>query len=139
MIKLNPVIEKWRSEVAWNLVAPTYIAGGFTKHSCSNKFQKNHRQIPVQESLFKAFCNFIRKEALAQVFSFEFWKIFRDPSFAERLQITASARWEDTQEVHKTGESFNCYTKRTTGLLVKTAAKKFILIKFQTCISNWPL
>ena len=74
----------------------------------------------MQESLFKTSCNFIRKETLAQVFSFEFWKSFKDTFFAERLQLTASAPcWRDTQEVHKTGESINCYTKLTTGMLVK--------------------
>ena len=73
----------------------------------------------MQESLFKASCNFIRKETLAQVFSFEFWKHFEDIFFAERLQITASAPWKDTQEVRKTDDSFNCYAKLTTGILVK--------------------
>ena len=53
------------------------------------------------------------------MFSFEFWKIFKDTFFAERLEITASAPWKDTQEVHKIGKSFNYYTKLTTGMLVK--------------------
>ena len=117
MIKINWVVEKWQSEVAWNLAAPTYVE--VLQNSCSYKFQKNHRKTPVKESLFKRSCNFIRKETPTQVFSFEFWKILKDTCFAECLQITASTPWKDTQAVHKTGESFNCYTKFTTGMLVK--------------------
>ena len=53
----------------------------------------------MQEFLFKTSYNFIRKETLAQVFSFEFWKIFKNIFIAECLQVTASASWKITQEV----------------------------------------
>ena len=36
-------------------------------------------------------CNFIKKEALAQVFSSEFFEIFKNTCFTEHLQTTASA------------------------------------------------
>ena len=36
-------------------------------------------------------CNFIKKEPLAQVFSCESWKIFRNTFFTEYLRTTASA------------------------------------------------
>ena len=67
----------WLSEVGWNLSAPeAHLYGSFIKHSCSYNFQKIHRKRPVQDSLSKTSCNFIKKETLAQVFSFQFWKNF---------------------------------------------------------------
>ena len=35
-------------------------------------------------------CNFIKKETLAQVFSFKFWEILRTPPFTEHFWTTAS-------------------------------------------------
>ena len=35
-------------------------------------------------------CNFIKKEALAQVFSCEFCEIFKNTFFTEHLRVTAS-------------------------------------------------
>ena len=36
-------------------------------------------------------CNFIKKETLAQVFSYEFYEIFKSTFFTEHLRATASA------------------------------------------------
>ena len=36
------------------------------------------------------FCNFIKKENLAQVFSYEFWDISKNIFFREHLRTTAS-------------------------------------------------
>ena len=35
-------------------------------------------------------CNFIKKETLAQVFSCEFWEIFKNTFFIEHLRETTS-------------------------------------------------
>ena len=53
---------------------------------CTWKFRKIHRKIPVPEA-----CNFIKKETLAEVFSFEFCEIFKNTFFTEHLRATASA------------------------------------------------
>ena len=50
------------------------------KKRCSQKFRKTHRPA----------CNFIKKEALAQVFSYEFFKISKNILFTEHL-LTATA------------------------------------------------
>ena len=42
--------------------------------------------------MLQAFYNFIKKEALAQVFSCEFCEISKNAFFTERLWTTASAR-----------------------------------------------
>ena len=52
----------------------------FCKKRCSEKYCKIHRKTPVPESLFlikfhASACNFIKKETLAQVFSYEFCEI----------------------------------------------------------------
>ena len=39
-----------------------------------------------------AACNFIKKETLVQVFSCEFWEIFKNTFFTEHLEATASRR-----------------------------------------------
>ena len=44
-------------------------------------------KIPVPESL--SFCKFIRKETLAQTFSYEFCKISKNTFFTEHLRMTA--------------------------------------------------
>ena len=36
-------------------------------------------------------CNFVKKETLAQVFSSEFYKIFKNTFLTEHLRVTASA------------------------------------------------
>ena len=55
-------------------------------------------ETPVRRSLFNKnsqetpeACNFIKKETLAQVFSFEFCKIFKNFLFTEHLWTTASS------------------------------------------------
>ena len=50
------------------------------KKKCSQKFRKTHRPA----------CNFIKIEALAQVFSYEFFKISKNILFTEHLLATAS-------------------------------------------------
>ena len=58
------------------------------------KFRKIHRKIPVQESFFNKVTGLtlqlIKKETLAQVFSFEFCKIFKNIFFTEHIRATAS-------------------------------------------------
>ena len=44
-------------------------------------------------------CSFIKKETLAQVFSYEFCEIFKNTFFAEHLWTTASERYENTRYV----------------------------------------
>ena len=42
-----------------------------------------------------AACNFINKDALAQVFSFEFCEIFKNTFFIEHLRVTFANSWWD--------------------------------------------
>ena len=56
----------------------------------------------MQEFLSKTSGNFIRQETVAQMVSFEFWQFLKNMFLAEWLQMTASASWKITQEVHKT-------------------------------------
>ena len=53
----------------------------------------------MQKTLFKTSYNIVRKETLAQVFSIEFWKFFKNIFIAERFRVTASAPWKITPEV----------------------------------------
>ena len=57
----------------------------FFKKKSSWKFREIHRKTPVPESFF------IKKETLAQVFSCEFLKIFKNTFFQENLRTTVSA------------------------------------------------
>ena len=55
---------------------------------------KIHRKTPVQEPLFKescrpASCNFLKKETLAHVFSYEFCEISKNTFFTEHLRSTS--------------------------------------------------
>ena len=88
LLKLNGMITEAAKEV-------------FYKNSCSYKFRKTHIKTPVPESLFNKVaglspatllkkrlcesCNFIQKDTLAQVFSCEFCKIFKNTFFTEHL------------------------------------------------------
>ena len=45
------------------------------------------------QSFFYQACNFIKKETLAQVFSCEFYEIFKNTYFEEHLRTTASGFW----------------------------------------------
>ena len=49
------------------------------------KISQISRKTPVPESLFQ-YCNVIKKEALAQVFSCEFCETFQSTYFEENLQ-----------------------------------------------------
>ena len=64
----------------------------FYKNSCSWKFRKIHRKTLVSESLLIKLqaWGFIKKEILAQVFSCEFFEIFKIIFFKEHLWTTAS-------------------------------------------------
>ena len=57
----------------------------FCEKRCSWQFRGIHRKTPVPESFSK---KFIKKETLAQMFSCEFWKVFK--STTEHLWTTAS-------------------------------------------------
>ena len=65
----------------------------FYKKRCSLRLRKIHRKTPVPEFLFliKLQLDFIKKEALAKVFSCEFRKISKSTFFTEHLWATASA------------------------------------------------
>ena len=66
--------------------------------------RRSHRTCSVKTDVLKDFakftgkhlcqspqaCNFIKKETLAQVVSFEFCEIFKNTYLMERLQMTAS-------------------------------------------------
>ena len=41
-------------------------------------------------------CNFIKKETLSQVFSCEFWEIFKSAYFVEHLRMAASLAYHRT-------------------------------------------
>ena len=47
---------------------------------CSRMFRKIHTEV----------CNFIKRETLAQLFSYEFCEIFKNKFFTEQLRVTAS-------------------------------------------------
>ena len=57
-------------------------------------FRKIHRKSTCAKASSRIklseVCNFIKKEALAQVFSCEFCKIFKNTFFTEQLRVTAS-------------------------------------------------
>ena len=65
---------------------PEAATGGVLKRGCSKKFWKIHRETPVTVSLF--YCNFIKKENLAQAFSCEFCKISMNAFYTEHLRAT---------------------------------------------------
>ena len=46
------------------------------------------------------FCNFIKKETLAQVFSCEFFKIYKNTFFTEHLWATASGETKESQRLN---------------------------------------
>ena len=68
----------------------------------------SHRRCSMKKGALKHFAEFIgkhqcqslffnKKETLVQLFSFEFWEIFRNTYFTEHLRITASVRfWTST-------------------------------------------
>ena len=45
----------------------------------------------MTESAYASVCNFIKKETLAQLFSCEFWEIFKNTFFIEHIPVTASS------------------------------------------------
>ena len=67
----------------------------FCKKMCSWKFHKIHRKSPVPETIWPATllknrlwsqaCNFITKEVLVQVFSYEFCEISKNTFFTEHI------------------------------------------------------
>ena len=57
---------------------------------CSQKVRKIHSKTPFPESLFSQACNFIKKETLAQAFSFKFGETSKKTFFTEHLWATAS-------------------------------------------------
>ena len=61
----------------------------FRKKRCSLKFRKIHRKTSVPESAAEA-CKFIKKETLAQVFSWEFCEILKNTFFTEHFWATGS-------------------------------------------------
>ena len=61
----------------------------FRKKRCSLKFRKIHRKTSVPESAAEA-CKFIKKETLAQVFSWEFCEILKNTFFTEHFRATGS-------------------------------------------------
>ena len=69
--------------MAWNLGAPETNLG-FLEVLQNVAVLKNLQKFTEkeQERLCKTSYKFIRKEALAQVFPFEFWEFFKIPFFA---------------------------------------------------------
>ena len=70
----------------------------YGRNGVLGNFCKILRKIPVPDYLFNKVaglrpqaCNFIKKEALAQVFSCEFCKIVQNTFFTEHILATASA------------------------------------------------
>ena len=67
----------------------------FCKTGVLENFKKNHRKIYVPESLFWQSCrpeayNFIKEESLEQMFSCEFFKIFKN-TFSYRMSSMATS------------------------------------------------
>ena len=58
--------------------------------NCLNKLQKQPPEVFYEKGCSYEFCNFIKKEALAQVFSCGFCEISKNTYFTERLWTTAS-------------------------------------------------
>ena len=74
------------SYVAW------YVIYSCRKTWCSSKFCNIHRKTPVLESLFNKVsglkaCIFIEKYTPTQLFSYEYYKIFKNNFFMEHLFI----------------------------------------------------
>ena len=61
----------------------------FCEKRCSQKFRKIHRKHLCQRP---EACNFIKKEALAQVLCCEFCEISKNTYFTEHLRTIASAK-----------------------------------------------
>ena len=59
----------------------------FYEKRFSGKFQKIHKKTIVQESTA---CNFIKKETLAQVISYEFCEAFKNTFLTEHVHVTTS-------------------------------------------------
>ena len=121
--------------VVWNLaISEANLCRGSTKHSFYKAFLKNfcviYRERPVPESLFQNILQ-LHKKTLAQVVSFEFWN-FLKTYFCK----TPSGHCFCSLKNHS-GSMQNlpleCWYNNS-----KTSVKKFVLVKFQTCIRNWP-
>ena len=71
---------------------------------CSYKFRKIQRETPVQgSSLFDRVARLttIEKDTLAQMFSCEFYKIFKNPYFEEHLRTVASVTLRRDSKISK--------------------------------------
>ena len=76
------------------------------KSSIKKKHEKNQKQLPQSVTLFQqektwerseavaSACNFIKKETLPQVLSYEFEKFLRTPFLTKRHALAASKRWK---------------------------------------------
>ena len=70
--------------VLWKKVVLKNFAKLTGKHLC-------HSLSLIKQTVVCTFCNFIKKETLAQVFSCEFWEIFKNTFFTEHLRATTFA------------------------------------------------
>ena len=84
LIPLKTSLKFWFSDVFKGIKRSS---GGVLWKKCSWKFHKIHRKTLVPEFLCTCeylcpqACNFMKKETLAQVFSIEFFKIFKNTCF----------------------------------------------------------
>ena len=122
-------------KMAWNLaISEANLCRGSTKHSFYKTFLKNFVKFTekdlCQSLFFKTFCNFKRR--LAQLFFFESWHFLKTNFFCEMPSDHCFCSLKNHSESIQNLPLECCYNN------LKTPAKKFVLVKFQTCIGNWP-
>ena len=126
-------------EVAWNLaISEANLCRGSTKHSFYKTFLKNFVKFTekdlCQSLFFKTFCNFKRR-LWHKCFPLNS-KIFQKQNFCKMLSGHCFCSLKNHSEIlEKSLQNLPlecCYNN------LKTPAKKFVLVKFQTCIRNWP-
>ena len=86
--RLVKYFKKYR---AWFITPQKQPLEVFYGKKYSWKFRKFHKKtlVPVSFLIKLQVCNFIKKETLAQVFSREFWEIFKHTVFTEHLRTIA--------------------------------------------------
>ena len=122
-------------EVAWNLaISEANLCRGSTKHSFYKTFLKNFVKFTekdlCQSLFFKTFCNFKRR-LWHKCFPLNS-EIFKKHCFCKMPSGHCFCSLKNHSESIQNLPLECCYNN------LKTPAKKFVLVKFQTCIGNWP-
>ena len=95
-------------------------------------FVKFTEKDPCQSLFFEKLCNF-RRRLWHEYFPFEFWNILK--TFFFFLQNASGQCFCSLKNLSKSMQNLplECWYNN-----LKTCAKKFVLVEFQTCIKNWP-